>query len=376
MMNFKQQLKNIYLTWAAVLIFHFTVMFFKADIRLFFINANTDMVYVIQTVLNVITIIVGLYALYILVLMIKHLSSRISMMGQGSVVVADKEYNGVRASGISAGKGILVFIINIIGICLIAELLTGAHIAAHIGSGDPDNRNQAFIYLGMAVMTMFYIDTAAAARFIAHVKEKALMKKRFNVIEININTLSKTDNINDVSAVIHDFKQIAADGIILRKLEKIESQIHLFNQKKAAFESLFRMKELDWEKRIRESLGEIEKSIANNCHNMLFNIKSLEGAYLQDASLGVSEDVLNEIEESFNENIEANNTMFDDINAMFAQASKTYNKVSTAGGSDADSTVKAMDMMAKMNDTAATPARRNVNRIIDEMYRADNGDKN
>jgi len=367
-MNFKQQLKNIYLTWALVLVFHFTVMFFKTDIIL---NAGSQAVYIIQTVLNVVTIVVGLYAIYVLFLMIRHLSSRISMMEQGSVIVADKEYNGVHSSEISKSKGILVFIINIIGVCFIIELLTGSHFAVYIGGGNTEIKYQAVIYFIMTVMTMIYIDTIAIARLTAHLKEKALIKKHFVVIEKNINTLLKTDQLSDVSVVINDFKRIAVNGVILQKLEKMESQIHLFNQKKTAFESLFKMKELDWEKRIRESLDEIEKSIVNNCHNMLFNVKSLEGAYLQDGSFGVSEDVLNEIDQSFNENIEANNTMFDDINAMFAQASKTYNKVSTAGGSDADNTVKAMDMMAKMNDTTATPVRINVNRIIDEMHQAD-----
>ena len=369
-MNFKKQLKSIYLTWALVLVFHFILMFYKADIVL---NAGSQMIYVMQTVLNVITIVVGVYALYILFLLIKHLGSRISMMGKGgSVVVADKEYNGVQSSEISKSKGVFVFILNIAGACLIIEWLTGLHIKTFIGSEIIEDRYQAIIYLVMTVMTMLYIDVISIARLTAHIKEKALVKKRFTAIEKNINTLAKTNKISDVSVVVSDFKHIAANNIILQKLDKIEGQINLFNQKKAAFESLFKLKELDWETRIRESLDEIEKSIVNNCHNMLFNIKSLEGAYLQDASLGVAEDVLNEIEKSFNENIEANNTMFDDINLMFAQASKTYNKVSTAGGSDADSTVRAMDMMAKLNDGTATPARINVNRIIDDMYQAEN----
>ena len=367
-MNFKQQLKGIYLTWALTIVFHFIVMFYKTDIIL---NASDQVFYILQTVLNVITIVVSMYALYILFAMIRHFSSCISMMEKGSVIVARKEYNGVQPSKLKFGKAVFVLIFNIASVFCVLELITGIHTQTYIGSQLLDNRNQSVMYLCMVIVSILFINVIAVFRVLAHMKEKKLLKKRFTVLEDNIHVLSKTEKISDVSIVIHDFKQLAVNGLIIQKLEEIEKQIDLYNMKKEAFESLFRLKELDWEKQIRESLYETEKALVNNCYNMLFAVKSLEGACLQDASLEVSPDSLNEINRNFADNIQANNIMFSDLNNLFAQTATTYNKVSTAS-LDVGGTIKAMELETAMNSTESTAVSKNINKIINEMNDSDN----
>lgn len=367
-MNFKQQLKGIYLTWVLMIIFHFTVMYFNTDIIL---NAGSQVFYVIQTILNVITLVVGMYALYVLFSMIRHFGSCLSMMEHGSVIVARKEYNGAQPSELKPGKGILVAVLNAAGLFCVIEWLTGQlmHTEIYVGSEIFENRNQAIMYLCMAVVSVLFIDVVAVFRVLAHMKEKKLLTKRFAALENDINVLSKTEKIADVNNLISGFKKIALNDLIIQKLEEVEKQIDLFNMKKEAFEELFRLKELDWEKQIRESLYETEKALVNNCYNMLFAIKSLEGACLQGASLTVSSDSQNEINRNFADNIKANNIIFNDLNNLFAQTATTYNKVSTAT-LDVDGTIKAMEMKSAMNNinhTQDTIVSRNINRIISEM---------
>jgi len=372
-MNFKQQLRNIYLTWGLVIVLHFILMFFKSDIILI----NSDLFFALQIILNVITIIVSMYALYILFSMIKHFSSCISMMEHGSVIVARKEYNGAQPSELKPGNLIVALILNIAGIFCAVELITGMHTEIYIGSRLLDNRNQATMYLCMVIVSVLFVDVIAIFRFLAHMKEKNLLKKRFTVLENNIQTLSKTVKISDVSVVINDFKQIAVNNLIIQKLEEIEKQIDVYSMKKESFEGLFRLKELDWEKQIRESLYETEKALVNNCYNMLFAVKSLEGACLQDASdesFTFSSDSLDEINRNFKDNIQANNEMFDDLNLLFAQTATTYNKVSTAS-LDVDGTIKAMEMNAAMNNAKSSSVSININKIINEMYDSENNDK-
>ena len=367
-MNFKQQLKGIYLTWVLMIAFHFTVVYFKTDIIL---NAGSQVFYVLQTILNVITLIVGMYALYVLFSMIKHFASCLSVMERGSVIVARKEYNGAQPSELKPGKGIFVLILNIIGLFFVTEWLTGTHTAIYLGSEVFDNRNQAVMYLCMTVISILYIDVVAIFRLLAHMKEKKLIKKRFTALENDITVLSKSEKIDDVKRLVNGFKELAVNGLIIQKLEEIEKQTDLFNMKKEAFEGLFRLKELDWEKQIRESLYETEKALVNNCYNMLFAVKSLEGACLQGASLTVSPDSADEINRNFADNIKANNTIFNDLNNLFAQTATTYNKVSTAT-LDIDGTIKAMEMKSAMNGTEDTTVSRNINRIISEMHGSEN----
>jgi hypothetical protein len=338
-------------------------MFYKTDIVL---NASDQIFNILQTVLNVITIVVSMYALYILFAMIRHFSACISTMEKGSVIVARKEYNGVQPSELKISKAIFVFLFNIAGVFCVIELLTGKLTQTYVGSPLLDNRNQAIMYLCMVIVSILFVNVIAVFRVLAHMKEKKLLKKRFTVLENNIYILSKTEKISDVRIVIHDFKQLAVNALIIQKLEEIEKQVDLYNLKKEAFESLFRLKELDWEKQIRESLHETEKALVNNCYNMLFAVKSLEGACLQDASLEVSLDSLNEINRNFADNIKANNIMFDDLNSLFAQTATTYNKVSTAS-LDVDGTIKAMELETAMNNTESTPISKNINKIINQM---------